>query len=188
MKAGGDNAARAVIRRRTALADPRGLDVGALRRCEVPCILHFVTCGLRWFMDKYEILGRFQDSWFGGALPIAPSFHLDARDVVLTSTPAAVPPVSGACGGAVEAFFSAQVLFDTEGDGEAGAEARAELAALDAELANAASGQALDASDAPPNGGGALHERKVGTRRVARTPPGAFEKAWLLSSIAQEYL
>ena len=51
-----------------------------------------------------------------------------------------------------------------------------------------ASGQALDASDAPPNGGGALHERKVGTRRVARTPPGAFEKAWLLSSIAQEYL
>ena len=208
MKAGGDNVARAVIRRRTALADPRGLDVGALRRCEVPCILHFVTCGLRWFMDKYEILGRFQDSWFGGALPIAPSFHLDARDVVLTSTPAAVPTVSGACGGAVEAFFSAQVLFDTEGDGEAGAEARAELerqvrskvcrrittiAAIlggkgDWKGVEGASGQALDASDAPPNGGGALHERKVGTRRVARTPPGAFEKAWLLSSIAQEYL
>ena len=48
-----------------------------------------------------------------------------------------------------------------------------------------ASGQALDASDAPK--WGRFHERKVGTRRVARTPR-SLEKAWLLSSIAQEYL
>ena len=74
-----------IIRRCTALADPRSLDVRAVRRCVYPCILHYVTCGERWLSDKYEILGAFDDSWFGGKLPIAPSFHLDARDVVLSS-------------------------------------------------------------------------------------------------------
>ena len=36
----------------------------------------------RNFGRRYEILGNFDDAWFGGALPIAPSFHLDARDAV----------------------------------------------------------------------------------------------------------
>jgi hypothetical protein len=42
-----------------------------------------VVCGERWFRSKYLMLGRFPDSWFGGRLPIEPSFHLDARDVVM---------------------------------------------------------------------------------------------------------
>ena len=45
-------------RSRTALADPRSLNVAALRPCTRPCVLHFVTCGLEWLKDKYEILGE----------------------------------------------------------------------------------------------------------------------------------
>ena len=41
-----------------------------------------MTCGEFWLRTKYEILGDFGDAWFGGDLPIAPSYHLDARDVV----------------------------------------------------------------------------------------------------------
>ena len=48
---------------RTALADPRSLNVSALRPCAFPCILHFVTCGLEWLTDKYTILGAFEDAW-----------------------------------------------------------------------------------------------------------------------------
>ena len=71
-------AGAALPRARTALADPRRLDLTALRTAhEWPCVLHYVTCGAAWLRDKYEALGPFQASWAG--LPIAPSFHLDAR-------------------------------------------------------------------------------------------------------------
>jgi len=66
--------------KRTALADARHLDVGNVLPLAEPCILHYVACGRGWLGSKYEILGDFPDAWFGGALPIAPSFHLDARD------------------------------------------------------------------------------------------------------------
>ena len=46
--------------------------------CPLPCA---VTCGFAWFLSKYAMLGDFPDAWFGGPLPIEPSFHLDARDV-----------------------------------------------------------------------------------------------------------
>ncbi len=65
---------------RTALVDPRTLELSRVRKCRDPCILHFVVCGRRWLQSKYEMLGAFEDAWFGGELPIAPSFHLDARD------------------------------------------------------------------------------------------------------------
>lgn len=70
-------------KRKTALADPRSLSVGEVDTSIEPCILHYVTCGKFWLRTKYEILGKFDDAWFGGTLPIAKSFHLDARDVVL---------------------------------------------------------------------------------------------------------
>ena len=70
---------------KTALVDPRALDLNRMRRCSDPCILHFVVCGLPWLKAKYEMLGAFEDAWFGGKLPIAPSFHLDARDAFLAS-------------------------------------------------------------------------------------------------------
>ena len=94
---------------KTALADPRSLDLAKVLRCDDPCILHFVTCGVRWFRSKYAILGDFDDSWFGGKLPIAPSFHLDCRDVTGHSS-------SGGEGGGdgsddrVLAFYRAQVM------------------------------------------------------------------------------
>jgi hypothetical protein len=46
------------IRYRTALMDPRTLQVKRLLRVDQPCILHFVTCGFRWLLDKYTVLGR----------------------------------------------------------------------------------------------------------------------------------
>jgi hypothetical protein len=70
---------------KTALVDPRALDLSRVRRCNDPCILHFVVCGLPWLKAKYEMLGAFEDAWFGGKLPIAPSFHLDARDAFLAA-------------------------------------------------------------------------------------------------------
>ena len=106
----------------TALADPRSLDLSrvlTLPRGE-PCILHFVVCGIEWFCAKYRFLGNIPSSWFGGALPIPPCFHLDSRDAYLASV-AATDSDSG-CGGsaedpmsaaraAVRPFFEAQVLF-----------------------------------------------------------------------------
>ena len=69
--------------RKTAIADPRNLDVNELLVLnDGPCILHYVTCGFRWLTDKYKVLGNFPDHWFGGLLPIAPSFHLKSRDIV----------------------------------------------------------------------------------------------------------
>ena len=71
-------------RAETALVDPLRSS-SSTTVIEEPCILHFVVCGLFWFETKYKILGAFPDSWFGGRLKIAPSFHLDARDVVQTN-------------------------------------------------------------------------------------------------------
>ena len=69
--------------RKTAIADPRNLCVDELLVLnDGPCILHYVTCGFRWLTDKYKVLGDFPDHWFGGSLPIAPSFHLKSRDIV----------------------------------------------------------------------------------------------------------
>jgi hypothetical protein len=47
-------------------------------------ILHYPNCGFEAFCRKYEMLGRFADSWMGD-IDIASaigSFHLEARDVV----------------------------------------------------------------------------------------------------------
>ncbi|CAM9294104.1 unnamed protein product [Choristocarpus tenellus] len=68
---------------RTALVDPRELNLQKVLNCPDPCVLHYVGCGLEWLRDKYHLLGDFPSSWFGGRLTIAPSFHLDARDAVV---------------------------------------------------------------------------------------------------------
>lgn len=92
---------------------------------------------------RYRTLGRFDASWAG--LPIAPSFHLDARDAVLGQAAplaaTAVPPPPGGTGdgnssssstsgssilgtakdanddddAGARAFYRAQVLFDSGG-------------------------------------------------------------------------
>ncbi|CAM9197012.1 unnamed protein product [Hapterophycus canaliculatus] len=68
---------------RVAMADPRELRFDEVLACTDPCVLHYPSCGLGWLRDKYRLLGTFPSSWFGGKLPIAPCFHLDARDAVL---------------------------------------------------------------------------------------------------------
>ena len=75
---------RTPLKKLTALCDARlDLSERSSNPEKMPVILHYVNCGTFWLRTKYEILGAFADSWFGGSLPIAPSFHLDARDVVL---------------------------------------------------------------------------------------------------------
>ena len=64
----------------SCLSDVRTLDLSALYRCDEACILHFVVCGLYWYLKKYKILDSFPNSWFGGKLQILPCFHLDSRD------------------------------------------------------------------------------------------------------------
>lgn len=48
---------------RTNLMDPRHLHINRIIKSEEPCILHYVTCGFRWLMDKYSILGRFDNCY-----------------------------------------------------------------------------------------------------------------------------
>ncbi|CAN0233960.1 unnamed protein product [Ectocarpus sp. 6 AP-2014] len=67
---------------RVAMADPRELRFDEVLECNDPCVLHYPSCGLGWLRDKYRLLGSFPSSWFDGKLPIAPCFHLDARNAV----------------------------------------------------------------------------------------------------------
>lgn len=67
---------------RCAMADPRELRFQEVLECSDPCVLHYPCCGLDWLRDKYRLLGSFPSAWFGGRLPIAPCFHLDARNTV----------------------------------------------------------------------------------------------------------
>ena len=67
----------------TAILDPRHLALENYHNLQYPCILHFVVCGFPWLQSKYKMLGRFPDAWYEGKVPIAPSFHLEARDIVL---------------------------------------------------------------------------------------------------------
>lgn len=65
---------------RVAMVDPRELHFDEVLECNDPYVLHYPSCGLDWLRDKYRLLGNFPSSWFGGKLPIAPCFHLDARN------------------------------------------------------------------------------------------------------------
>lgn len=94
-------------RERTAIADPRSLQVSNVLPMSTPCVLHYVTCGFGWLQDKYKILGSFPAHWLGGRLPIAPSFHLDARDA------AAADRESGD-DSQLRQLYRSQVLFSPE--------------------------------------------------------------------------
>jgi len=50
------------------------------RSIQFPIILHYPICGFTHFIDKYRILGNFEDKWFGH-LDVIP-FHKKARDIV----------------------------------------------------------------------------------------------------------
>lgn len=72
------------LRNVSSLADVRTLDLSKLYKCNDAIILHFVVCGLYWYIKKYKVLDAFSNSWFGGQLPILPCFHLDSRDRFLS--------------------------------------------------------------------------------------------------------
>uniref|UniRef100_A0A0G4IDL9 Glycosyltransferase family 92 protein n=1 Tax=Chromera velia CCMP2878 TaxID=1169474 RepID=A0A0G4IDL9_9ALVE len=78
------------LRSVTCLADPRvclsvsGEEGGVvLRRGPSPFVLHFPVGGIGWIRSKYRQLGEYRDTWLGGSLRIAPSFHLDAWGATL---------------------------------------------------------------------------------------------------------
>jgi len=62
----------------------RDLDTGGALtyREDKACVLHYISCGFEWWWRKYSLLGRFEDAWFGGALPIPACFHTQSRDLV----------------------------------------------------------------------------------------------------------
>lgn len=80
---------------RVAMADPRELRFDEVLECSDPCVLHYPCCGLDWLRDKYRLLGNFPSSWFDGKLPIAPCFHLDARNAIHEGQGAASSPTDG---------------------------------------------------------------------------------------------
>lgn len=69
---------RRAVRTLLGIASPATLCSGAV-------ILHFACCGFEQFWEKYRMLGRFEDRWFGRARIVdrIGSFHLEARDVVM---------------------------------------------------------------------------------------------------------
>ena len=69
-----------------------------------PVILHYVVCGLPWLRAKYAMLGAFPNSWYGGKIPIAPSFHRDARDLFVHN--------SRDNENQIRSFFKNQVMLD----------------------------------------------------------------------------
>ena len=132
----------------------------------MPCVLHYVNCGTFWLRTKYEILGAFADSWFGGTLKIAPSFHLDARDVVLKRNAEAL-----------EAFYGRH-LSPPDAD----------------ELTRQVAAGVLRRLDAPSKLlGGATIAAPVAAAPSIMPPPApdagfSSEKAWILSAAASKFL
>ncbi len=158
---------RTPLKKLTALCDARlDLSERSSNPEKMPVILHYVNCGTFWLRTKYEILGAFADSWFGGSLPIAPSFHLDARDVVGTRNAEAL-----------EVFYGRH------------------LAPPDAdELARQLAAGVLRRLDAPSKLlGGATIAAPVAVAPSIMPPPApetgfSSEKAWILSAAASKFL
>jgi hypothetical protein len=51
------------------------------RTPQFPAILHYPICGFGHFIDKYLVLGNFEDKWFG-KIDVIP-FHKKSRDIVM---------------------------------------------------------------------------------------------------------
>ena len=88
----------------TAVIDARNFDPKTFYETQDPVILHYVVCGLPWLRAKYAMLGAFPNSWYGGKIPIAPSFHRDARDLFVHN--------SRDNENQIRSFFKNQVMLD----------------------------------------------------------------------------
>ncbi|CEM22552.1 unnamed protein product [Vitrella brassicaformis CCMP3155] len=143
-----------------------------------PCILHFAVCGLSWLMDKYQRLGGFHDSWLGGKLPIAPSFHLDCRDVVARGDEQQI-----------ERFYRSRVMFDESSDADGGP------CSLSFQLRSGVLQRRVDHLTVlghDSNHQGRSDDKKKGP--TAATDGGAglsyssHERPWILGHVMQQYL
>lgn len=168
----------------TSLVDPRQLDLSKVRICEDPCILHFVVCGLRWLRSKYEILGRFPDSWFGGRLPIAPSFHLNARDAVLP-TPSSLP--AGDERDPAKEFFEHQILLNDPKEIARQLEAKVCLRITDVQEILESSSPMKSRSLIPPQTN-TVTAASATVKTHKLTPQYTSSKAWMLANIAKNFL
>lgn len=173
-----------------------------LTHCVLSCYhLGAVTCGLQWFEQKYRMLGDFENAWFGGRLPIAPSFHLDARDAVLRKQEA---------NASAEQLYREQVLFGTDDSELRNVAARhLELGVLFrcsrhtqliASRASSWDGDLYPARRANGRPDGcesqeASSSRGVSSPSQAPSNPAAsaaataeFNRAWIIAQVAQQYL
>jgi len=58
---------------------------------ESPCILHYPVCGIVNFEKKYQMLGYFDDKWFGQVeIKKDNPFHLECRNVMNTKNPSLI--------------------------------------------------------------------------------------------------
>lgn len=183
----------------TTLVDPRSLDLSRVYSCEEPCILHYVVCGFDWFWSKYEILGEFPSSWFGGAMPIAPCFHLDSRDVFAEGRQ-----------DVAKMFYEREVLLDPiEHDAvrrehlERGVLFRTTVPRDLLRLESGEESERCVASKEESDESTSREETKSGRGEIANatatcdttrpptapsTTPYTYDKAWMLSNIAKDFL
>ncbi|XP_049850845.1 uncharacterized protein LOC126324032 [Schistocerca gregaria] len=70
-------------RSKTSILDAKSLDMSRFRFDDRAVVLHYVVCGLYWYIKKYRTLDAFPNAWYGGKLLIPPCFHLDSRDAFL---------------------------------------------------------------------------------------------------------
>ena len=77
-----------------------------------PTVLHYCSCGLENWREKYRRLGRFGDRWWG-RVPIRIPAHLQSRDVLLEEGGA---EEGRAEEGRAEAYYRAAVMGNTVGE------------------------------------------------------------------------
>ena len=81
---------------------------GAAGRGGRATVLHYCSCGLENWREKYRRLGRFGDRWWG-RVPIRIPAHLQSRDVLLAEEGRAEE-------GRAEAYYRAAVMGNTVGE------------------------------------------------------------------------
>jgi len=178
------------LRNVSSLADVRTLDLSKLYQCDKVFILHFVVCGLYWYLKKYKILDAFPNTWFGGKLQIHPCFHLDSRDRFLSGDFESLKSsyrkeVVMDDGEEIERQLESGVCMRVEGLGEAICAQHRKLFNSEyfpVSVAVPYPDQLKRGTDAIPND----THRPATEKKVGESLP--LEKMWVLSSLISQYL
>lgn len=168
------------------------------------CVLA-VTCGLQWFLQKYRILGDFESAWFGGRLPIAPSFHLDARDAVLHKREAKTsaeqlyrqqvlfPAAAGEVSGIASRHLELGVLFRCSRHTQLIAGRASTSSGESPRRAHEMSGESdishqISNSDDASNSHPSSSSHKPSNLPASAGGTAEFDRAWIIAQVAQQYL